>query len=152
MTVFCAALISCSRSDVVYSSFVDIPAQGWATDEYCDFPTAQLDSTLFVDKAARYDLILAVRHTERYPFSDLWLLTQQDERRVAELPDTIHLTLADPSGSWRGRSAKGIYMYTDTVARGVAVPELYDLRLRPDMSVPVIEGLLGIGLIIEKSK
>ena len=92
----------------MYSGFVDIPPSGWACDEYCGFETAALDSALFRDSVARYDIVLAVRHTDSYPYSDLWLVSRQGDLPVAALPDTIHMRLADKSGRWLGRDNKGI--------------------------------------------
>ena len=148
----CALLaVACGRHDTVYSGFVDIPPSGWACDEYCGFETAALDSALFRDSVARYDIVLAVRHTDSYPYSDLWLVSRQGDLPVAALPDTIHMRLADKSGRWLGRDNKGIYMYTDTIVRNTCVPELYALQLGHSMPVRQLKGLLGLGLVISRA-
>lgn len=146
------SLASCTGADTVYSSFVDIPSPGWKADEYCDFATVDFDSALFVSKSERYDVIIAIRHTDDYPYSDLWLLSGQDDAAFKPVPDTIHLNLSGRDGLWRGKSGKGICLFTDTIAKSVEIPQFYSLRLRHAMPTPVLNGMIGVGVIINKSE
>lgn len=152
MLLLAVSLASCTGADTVYSSFVDIPSPGWRADEYCGFATVDFDSALFRSKAARYDVILAIRHTDDYPYSDIWILTDQEDAALRPLPDTLHLALSGRDGLWRGKMGKGICLFTDTIAKSVEIPEYYSLRLRHAMPVPVLNGMIGVGVIINKSE
>lgn len=130
----------------VYSSFVDIPATGWDAREYCEFPTASADSTLFANHSARYDVTMVVRHSTEYPFSDLFL--SLDAHPTCKLPSSIKLDLADESGSWIGNEARGLVTYTHSLARNISLPELLNIKVSQDMNRPLLPGVLSIGILI----
>lgn len=143
----------CGNEDrTVYADFVDIPSEGWNRFEFCEFNTAETDSALFSDSAARYDMLLTVRHTGHYPYRLLLMPVTQNENAQNHLPDTLRIRLTDPDGDWLGSESKGIYTFTDTLARRVCLPSLYSLRLCQAMPVEDLRGLLSVGLIIQKSE
>lgn len=143
------SLCACSRGrTVVYSCFVDIPSGGWPADEFCMFNTAELDSALFTDKSARYDVILAIRHTDDCPYGRLYLPVSQSSVDCPPLPDTLRVQLTDASDSWLGRYSKGIYTLTDTLMRDVPLPPLYSLKVSQAIPGKSLPGVLGVGLII----
>ncbi|MCM1319345.1 MAG: gliding motility lipoprotein GldH [Muribaculaceae bacterium] len=134
----------------MYSDFVDIPANGWPYDEFCEFNTAELDSTLFMHNDASYDVIISVRHTDQYPYTSLVMSDVQSIDDSTSLPDTLTLNLMDSKNKWLGSCSKGIYTFTDTILRNTKLPPSYSLRLFHAMPTNPLPGLLSIGLIIEK--
>lgn len=154
--VFVAALLAlnagCVRDrEVIYADFVDIPSEGWSRKEFCAFETAKIDSAMFADSTARYDVMLTVRHTGKCPYTELFLPAVQSEDRCTSLPDTIHVSLATPDGAWRGTHSKGIYSLTDTLLRHTSLPPLYSLRLYHAMPEERLAGLLSVGITIERA-
>ncbi len=144
-------IVSCSHGrHTVYSQFVDIPSDGWAENEYCEFVTAEADSTLFADAAGRYDVILAVRHSDAYPFTDLYLSLSSSPD--CKLPQELHLNLASGAGKWLGPGSHGIYTFTDTIATGVTLSPALRLKVSQAMNRPILPGILNIGLIINSSQ
>lgn len=145
-------LSSCGQDrEVVYSRFVDIDPGGWSVEEFCEFNTAEADSSLFADKTARYDVLLAVRHTDDFPYRELYLPAVQSEHVSGLLPDTLKVSLASSGGGWRGVHSKGIYVVSDTLLSDVELPQLYFLRLYHAMPDRKLAGLLSIGVIIERT-
>ena len=143
----------CGNEDrTVYADFVDIPSEGWSRFEFCEFNTAETDPALFADSAARQDMLLTVRHTDRDPYRLLLMPMTQSENARNLLPDTLRIRLTDSDGDWLGTESKGIYTYTDTLARRVPLPPLYSLRLYQAMPLENLPGLLSVGLIIQKSE
>lgn len=154
--MFLAALLAlnagCVRDrDVVYADFVDIPSEGWSRKEFCAFETAKVDSAMLADPDARYDVMLTVRHTGECPYTELFLPAVQSQDRCTSLPDTLHVSLVDPDGTWRGTHSKGIYSLTDTLLRHTSLPPLYSLRLYHAMPVERLAGLLSVGITVERT-
>ncbi len=87
------AMCACKRS-IVYSDFISLPADGWHQDSVLSYDICVEDST------ADYDLLIVVRHTNEYPYQNLWLFV--DEYAGTELlhRDTIEALLADDYGRW----------------------------------------------------
>lgn len=145
-------LCHCGGDDrVVYTRFVDIPRQGWSADEFCEFNTADADSSLFAEAGDAYNVILTIRHTDLFPYRELFLPVVQSEQISASLPDTLRVPLTSTDGGWRGRHSKGIYVVSDTLLRDIRLPNLYFIRLYHAMPESRLGGLLSVGIIIEKS-
>ena len=89
------ALTSC-RTDIVYSQFQTIPSGEWYADSVVRFEVP------ITDVSATYRTIVYVRHTERYPFQNMWLFVGNANHR-----DTIEFYLADDRGRWLGNSHNG---------------------------------------------
>ena len=89
------ALTAC-RQDIVFSQFVSIPSGEWHVDS-----VAQFDYQI-ADKESGYQMLVYVRHTERYPYQNMWLFLDNGMQR-----DTIEFYLADDRGQWLGDKHHG---------------------------------------------
>lgn len=113
---------------------------------YCDFATARQDSAMFADSGRRYDVVIVVRHTEDYPYADLYLsLSSVPE---AHLPAERRIDMTSRAGGMSGKNAHGIYTVADTVARGVRLPRLFDLKISQAMRRERIPGIVNVGVVI----
>lgn len=54
------------------------------------------------DAQPDYQLLVYVRHTERYPYQNMWLFVEDSLRQ-----DTIEFYLADDRGQWLGNKHHG---------------------------------------------
>ena len=77
--------------------------------------TVRLEYTLPSQLAGHtYELEVGLRHTENYPYQDIWLevlYPLSPDRR----PDTLHLSLSDKWGNWNGKGTAGnMYQFTCT--------------------------------------
>lgn len=59
-------LMGCQQG-VVYDEFKSLPASGWDAD------SALLFEPIIADTMGGYEVQIIVRHTERYPYQNLWL-------------------------------------------------------------------------------
>ncbi len=144
------ALGACSRFDRVrYSRFVNLNPSGWEATEQCVFDLAD-DSAAFSDPAARYDMIVTVRHTTAFPYNNLWLKFEELTRADTIVTTRQELSLTSPSGSWRGKGVQGIYEFSDTIRHGIMLFPGYTLSITHDMPARTVPGLLDIGLTIER--
>ena len=67
--------LTACRNDIVYSRFIPIPSEKWHVDS-----VAQFDYTI-ADTNADYRMIIYVRHTERYPYQNMWLFVNDGSHR-----------------------------------------------------------------------
>ena len=88
-------LINCRR-DIVHSQFVSIPSEKWQIDSVAHFEYA------ITDTDNDYRMLVYVRHTERYPYQNMWLFVGDSLHR-----DTIEFYLADDRGKWLGNKHHG---------------------------------------------
>lgn len=146
------ALLTACSGDIVYSRFYPITyadgvtslSQEWHQDSVVRFVVPIADTT--VD----YRTIVYVRHTERYPYQNMWLFVDDGLRR-----DTIEFYLADDRGQWLGDTHNGVMEmpvlldenrhFTDT--------GMYELRITHGMRDTLLRGISDVGLeVIRNSK
>lgn len=142
-----ALLSACSGGKTpVYSQFVDIPTAGWDSPLYCDFATARQDSALFSDSARRYDVVIVVRHTDEYPYADLYISLSSTP--FSCMPAERRINMASRTAGRPGKSAHGIYTVADTVARGISLPRLFDMKVSQAMRRERLPGIVNVGVVI----
>jgi len=132
-----ATFFSSCRNDIVYSQFYPIESGEWHIDS-----VARFDYTI-ADKQAAYRMIVYIRHTEKYPYQNMWLFIGDSLRR-----DTIEFYLADDRGQWLGDKHHGFiempvliednYHFQDT---GKHV-----LEVQQGMRDSLLRGVMDVGM------
>ena len=135
-------LFSSCKNDIVYSRFSSIPSEKWAIDSVAQFEYA------ITDTIPDYRMLVYVRHTERYPYQNMWLFVGDSLYR-----DTIEFYLADDRGQWLGNKHHGFiempvlleenYHFADTGK--------YFLTVQHGMRDSILRGVTDIGLEIIKN-
>lgn len=102
LILLCVITMSCTTK-TVYHHYNIIDGGNWS----------KTDTAYFVlpDSMAEgeYNTNIGVRHTVNYPYRDLWLSVKYPYKNV---PDTIHLYLANERGNWNGSgTASGYYQF-----------------------------------------
>ena len=72
LVILLAGMFTSCRHNIVHSEFISIPSGEWSIDSLPRFDFA------IEDNDASYDIILYVRHTERYPYQNMWLFIDND--------------------------------------------------------------------------
>ena len=137
-----AVLFSSCRNDIVYSHFSPISSGKWHMDSVAHF-----DYTI-ADKQPAYRMLVYVRHTERYPYQNMWLFLDNGQHR-----DTIEFYLADDRGRWLGDKHHGFiempvlieqnYHFADTGA--------YHISIQHGMRDSVLRGVTDVGFEVIKN-
>jgi len=138
----CMAFTSCRRN-IIYSQFRAMPCNQWHQDSVQTF-----DYTI-ADTSADYQMLVYVRHTERYPYQNMWLFTGDSAHQ-----DTIEFYLADDRGQWLGNKRNGFiempvlyeenYHFSDTGT--------YHLTIQHGMRDSVLRGITDVGLEVVKNE
>ena len=90
------AAFSACNSDIIYSHFSPISSNKWHIDSVAHFDFTVEDAT------PDYRVLVYVRHTERYPYQNMWLFVDDGLYR-----DTLEFYLADDRGQWLGDRKHG---------------------------------------------
>ncbi len=136
------ALSACS-SRTVYSRFIPIPSEQWHMDSIARFDYAISDTT------TDYRVLVYVRHTERYPYQNMWLFLGDSTRQ-----DTIEFYLADDRGRWLGDQRHGFIempvLYEEHVH--YADTGMYRLEIAHGMRDSLLRGITDIGVEVVKNE
>lgn len=129
-----------------YEKHVAIPDYRW----YYDFhPSFEVRIT---DTAARYNIMVTLRHTDAYAFSNLWLRItsyysgQRPHDRRVELP------LADKQGRWLGTGMDDLFDHRIPIQQNARFdkPGVYHFSFQQDMRINPLPHMMSVGLRIEK--
>ena len=97
----CMVITSCN-GNIVYHRYMTTNQEGWNCKDTLIF---RLDSL----KAGNYNTYIGIRHTESYPYRDLWLSVSTMN---GGKNDTLHIYLANDRGNWNSNgSTGGFYQY-----------------------------------------
>ena len=90
------AIFGCSEPPVLAETR-DINLVGWESAESAVFHW-DIQDTL-----RRHDVLLDIRHSQTYPYSNLYVFLTYRFPNGKSRVDTVECTLADERGRWRGR-------------------------------------------------
>lgn len=130
-------LTSCSLRDLIYSQVYPIPSEQWHMDSVVRFEVP------ITDISATYRTIVYVRHSERYPYQNMWLFVGNETQR-----DTIEFYLADDRGRWLGDRHNGIIEMPVLLDenRLFSGPGTYVFEIQHGMRDTLLRGVTDIGL------
>ena len=88
-------LVGC-QGDIVYTVFKSLPNVGWEADSsLCYQP-------VITDSIADYQMLITIRHTDVYPYQNLWLFVDIEQDSLLLTRDTIECYMANERGEWLG--------------------------------------------------
>ncbi|HTN46755.1 MAG TPA: gliding motility lipoprotein GldH [Flavipsychrobacter sp.] len=129
-----------------YQKSYTLPGNEWA---YSHAPAFKFEID---DTAAMYNLYFIIRHTEAYPFSNIWLwiYTKQPGEKTFQ-KSRIEIPLAEPSGKWLGRGMGEIWeqrmpITQDNQPMVFSKPGIYEIRFEQNMRINPLPEILQVGL------
>lgn len=142
LVVFLAA---CSHGTVYYS-FSHLPESGWNKNRVLFFDP-EISDTL-----TRYDLYVAIRHNNDYPYSNLWLFVHTGDSAGTISTDTINIPLAEPSGKWLGSGWGSLYQKEALLKENVFFPSpgKYVIAIRQGMRTDDLAGVTDVGVKVTR--
>lgn len=133
-----AVLFFSCKGRVVYSKASILPRSGWHADSVLTYRFDIQDTTAY------YDVLLYVRHTQQYPYQNMWLFVGTD---------TIEFYLADQRGRWLGNGWGELREMPVIYRHNIQFPRSgeYVYTIRQAMRDTVLTGVSDVGITIEKS-
>lgn len=150
--LFLAVLFNGCTENVLFQEDAQTPNGVWERNWN---PTFSFE---VADTVNAHDVYLDLRHTGDYPFSNLYAFVTLTAPDSTRLVDTVECTLADPSGRWYGKGQG--FISSDRFQAHVLYklrnkfPHAgrYSLTLEQAMRVDKLEGIIDVGVSVEKSK
>jgi len=143
ITVIVLSAAACRRQPAMSTAhFVHLPSVGWMASAPLSFSPEYSDST------AAYDLLLAVRHTSAYRYSNLALVVDFMADDASIHRKTIDLKLADQYGNWTGGGFGALYQATVPLASGLSPSRARKVTVWQSMAgCDTLQGLVDVGII-----
>lgn len=135
-----SGMAACVPGHNDYSGFQHIPADGWAYAAPVEFVVSPADSV------ADGVMSVAVRHSNAYPYSNLWLELSTYRGDSIMSRDTVNVRLADIYGRWFGHGLGTSYQITDTLPGRVELCRGTRVVLRHLMRVDTLSGIEQVGV------
>lgn len=130
-------LVACS-GPVVSSDWQSVDRMGWHQDSVLTLHYSVPDTM------ALYRMLLYVRHTEQYPYQNMWLFLDQD---------TVEFFLADDRGLWLGNGKNGLIEMPVLLGEDLLIGSgNHTVSVRHGMRNDYLRGVSDVGIVIEKVK
>lgn len=141
-----AFLSSCNEGEVYYR-FHPVKNSTWNKGYTLDF---LLDS-LSVVPDKRYDIMLEIVNSNRYPYQNIWLFVQQNLTDTTFVSDSVEVKLADSLGKWLGKGSAGLYQLSVPYKTSVTLDSTraYLIRIRQGMKDNSLEGIEKVGVLVK---
>lgn len=102
MLIIATLLISCD-SNRLYEKNISIDNDMWSLEQILNFDFENTDTISDVN------LILNIRHSNIYPFSNLWVFINTLSPSGVKQVDTLETTLSQKDGKWLGDGLGGVW-------------------------------------------
>lgn len=138
-----AWLLAACSSEVVCTAHRDLPESGWAVTDTVVLPVEVNDTTV------AYDLAITLRHTDRYPYQNIWFFMQTADGGK----DTVLAMLADDRGQWLTTRAGRYYTGYVVAERDVRFMETgkHEFRIVHGMRDEMLQGIADIGIELRRT-
>lgn len=135
----------------VYQKQDSIPKNSW---QYSYQPSFKFEIT---DTASLYNIYFLIRHTEAYPYSNVWLWIHTKAPGDTVFRKTrIEVPLAEHSGKWLGRGMGEIWEQRMPITQEGDTAILrkkgtWEIKLEQNMRINPLPEILQVGLRVEKA-
>ncbi|AWL78925.1 gliding motility lipoprotein GldH [Capnocytophaga canimorsus] len=144
--------ITACQSNVLHSEFISLQ-NGWHKDNRIAFDYQPTDTI------SKNNVFIVVRNDEKYPFSNLFLITRMEMPNNEVVVDTLEYEMATPEGKWLGQGFSAVKESKLWFKENVAFPVKGNYRFEVEQAmrkvgnpdgIVVLEGITELGIIIEK--
>ena len=149
--IICMTALSACVSSPYYQKDITIPQNNWQTSFKPSFKFEVTDTTI------NYNLYFIIRHTEAYPFSNIWIWINTKKPGATKFERTrIEIPLAEPSGKWLGRGMGEIWEQRMPITHEgdkaiLKKKGTWEISFEQNMRVNPLPEVLQVGLRIEKN-
>lgn len=137
---------ACIHSNV-YEKNVALNQFSWNENKIIPF---EFDIT---DTTATYSMYFTTRHTDAYPFSNIWVnIKTQYPNADTSSTSKVEIPLATPEGKWLGRGMNEIWEHRMLIASPLHFSKkgTYIVTLQHAMRVNPLPQIMSVGIRLEK--
>lgn len=139
-------IVSCDKQKV-FEEFYSIPGHSWKSADAINF------NVNINDTVSSHNVLIAIRNTGQYKFSNLYLFVTAIAPDGNEVRDTTEIILADDHGKWLGKGSSAIYSLYHPFRQNIRFPVkgIYRFNIEQAMWIKELEHISDVGLRIEKA-
>ncbi len=140
-------LITACEQSRVFDNNVALNKEGWLYGEQKSFEVNINDTSI------SYNLFINVRHTDEYPYDNLWLKMTTIFPDSTSQQNNINVQLSEPDGQWTGICVDGICFNSVLVQNNFFLVRKgkYTFILEQDMRMNPLPYIFDIGVKVEKN-
>ncbi|MDO5607783.1 MAG: gliding motility lipoprotein GldH [Capnocytophaga sp.] len=144
-------VITGCESGVEYSQYVSL-SDGWNKDKPVTFSFEPTDTL------SQRNIFIMLRNDQRYPYSNLFLITRMEMPDRQIIVDTLEYEMANAQGEWLGYGYSGVKESKLWYKEGVAFPVRgkYLFKIEQAMrkngeneGINILDGITEVGIRIE---
>lgn len=143
ITVALLILTGCTKR-ALFDDVHTFDGEGWRASDTLSykFPIS--------DTAKTYNVLLHIRNTKNYDYSNLWLFIETTAPNGQVYTDTLEIMLADPSGRWLGKGIGNVNSMLIPYMPGVKFTQrgIYTLSIHHAMRVESLTEIMDLGVRI----
>ena len=145
-------LVSCS-DNIEFTKYQSLPSASWEAHKNVSF---EFD---VVDTVSAKDLFINIRNNKKYPYSNLYVITELNFPNGNKIVDTLQYQMSDKFGHFLGKGFTDIKENKLFYKEAKVFPESgkYIFSIRHAMRkngevkvIPFLQGVQDVGLSIEK--
>lgn len=143
---FIAVLLNGCMPSPYYQKVYPLPKNEWKYENRLSFKFE------IEDTAAMHNLYFIIRHTDAYPFSNIWLWIYTKQPGATTFKKSrMEIPLAETSGQWLGRGMGEIWeqrmpLTKDDKSLVFTKPGIYEIQLEQNMRINPLPEILQVGL------
>ncbi|MCA5005388.1 gliding motility lipoprotein GldH [Sphingobacterium bovistauri] len=117
--------------------------------DYAQIPTF---SVKIKDNKAKYDVLISVRHTNQYDFSNLFILLHEKGKGLLDTAYRKEIKLAELDGKWTGKSSGSLYETQYLAKENFTFPDTgtYTFSIEQNMRVNPLTEISDVGIKLLK--
>lgn len=151
-TLICSLLFlvgltySCSDELRIFEQYQEITNEAWEYENTPSFEVAIQDTSL------RYNVMVNVRHTDSYKFSNMYVNVYTTLPSGKKLENLVNLPFADKKGKWYGNTSGNIVSQQVPIQQNAIFPEIgtYTFTVEQHMRQNPLSSIMDVGLRVEK--
>lgn len=137
---------SCEKNRI-YERNIPIKKYSWDSEF---IPSYTIDIR---DTSVLYNFYVNVRHSEGYPYRNIWLLVTTQFPDETKIFKRIEVMLANDEGKWFGNGVGNIWDYSSLIQEDAFfnIPGSYNFSIEQNMRLDPLPGIMSIGVRIENT-
>lgn len=138
-------LFAACSTNTCYEKYEPVDALTWDMNKSLHFEVNMADTV------NHYNVLLHIRHTNQYPYQNLWLFTHSMAPDSTVACDTLECFLANNHGEWLGNACISEYEMPLLYMNGIKFPKagVYTFDIAHGMRDSLLLGVKNIGLSVE---
>jgi len=139
--VLSSLCLAACQNKTIYSEYQSVDINAWHMDSVLRFEVP------ITDTMGTYNVLLHVRHTDAYPYQNMWLFVEDNMSL-----DTIEFYLANDRGEWLGNGHSLMEMPILYRERIHLTDSTYSITIQQAMREERLRGIADIGVEMVKGE